>query len=97
MNCQFQRADGGRALSEAVGIADHDSKSGYAHHLSDNRRWIRDMVQQAERHYDIKTAVMEGEMLAASVMQDGSERLSLFAEFVNRLYPLNLKFGASLS
>ena len=55
------------------------------------------MVQQAERHDDIETAVMEREMLAASVMQDGSERLSLFAEFVNRLYSLNLKLRALLS
>jgi hypothetical protein len=84
-------------LSEAIGIADHDSKSCYAHHLSDDRCWIRDMVKQAERHDDIETTVMEREMLAASVTQDGSERLSLFAEFVNGLYPLNLKFGASLS
>ena len=55
------------------------------------------MVQQAERYDDIETVVAKRKVLAASVMQDGSECLSLFAEFVNRLHSLNLQFGASLS
>jgi hypothetical protein len=68
MNCQFQRAGAGGALSETVGVADHDSKSCDASHLGNDRRWIRNVVQQSERHDDIETAVREGEFLAASVV-----------------------------
>ena len=53
-------------------------------------------MQHAERHDDIETAVIEREVLAASVVQDGPERLSVFAEFADRLYALNPKFRASL-
>ena len=31
------------------------------------------MMQDAERHDDIETAVMEREVVAASIVQDGSE------------------------
>ena len=54
------------------------------------------MMQDAERHDDIETAVMEREVVAASIVQDGSECPSVFAEFVKRLYALNPKFRASL-
>src|ERR1700728_1184428 len=96
MNCHFKRAGTARTLSEAVSVADHDSKSRDTSHLADDRRGIRNVVQEAERHDDVETAVMKWQLLAASVVQDGAERLGLRAELANRLHALDLEVGTLL-
>jgi hypothetical protein len=53
-------------------------------------------MQHAERHDDVESVIMEWELLAASVVQHGPERLSLRAEFADRLHALNLKVGTPL-
>jgi hypothetical protein len=54
------------------------------------------VVHQAERHDDIEAAVIEGQGLAAGVVKNGPQLLSLLAELTNRLYTFNLKVRPSL-
>jgi hypothetical protein len=96
MNRQLQRASGGRALPEAVTVADHDCTARDPGHFGHDRRRIRNVMQYTKRHDDIETAFAEGKSLAAGIVQNSSKIASPLTQRTNRLYALNLQAGAPL-
>jgi hypothetical protein len=97
MNCQLQGSSGRGTLPEAVRVANHDSRSSNSHHLPYEGSRIRNVVHQTKGHNDIEAAVIEGEGLAAGVVKNGPQLLSLLAQFTNGFYTFDRKVRPSLS